>query len=206
MPRRFFPTSFALAIVTLCSGASLAEARHVKAPSTGLARIAYGRPAPDFSFDEAVAPTSLAALRGRPIVVNFWAAYCEPCIDELGAFARLKKQYGPDVAFVAVSDQGHDVTDAALRAHGIDAISVADPDHKIFGLYGIEPIPVTLVLAPDETVKFVSIGELDWNELHAAIDAVRPVASPEPQADPLDPPGAPMVRSAIMLALPYRDC
>jgi cytochrome c biogenesis protein CcmG/thiol:disulfide interchange protein DsbE len=158
------------------------EAHRVRAVPTGLAPIAYGRLAPNFAFDEVTAqgPASLAALRGRPIVLNFWAAYCEPCVDELGTFAKLRKQYGSKVAFVAVSDQTHDVTDAALQSRGIDAISIYDPDHKIFGLYGVAPIPVTLVLAPDESVTYVSVGELDWNELHGAIDAVRATASPAP--------------------------
>ena len=173
---------FAAAILSVFSGASRVDAR--RAPGTGLAHVAYGRPAPDFAFDRAGVPATLSGLRGRPIVVNFWAAYCAPCVDELGAFARMKLRYGTGVAFVAVSDQGHDVTDEALRAKGIDAISVADPDHKIFGLYGVEPIPVTLVLAPDETVRYVSVGELDWNELQTAVDAVRPLASPAASAGP----------------------
>jgi cytochrome c biogenesis protein CcmG/thiol:disulfide interchange protein DsbE len=173
---------FAVAIFASFSGASRVDAR--RAPGTGLAHIAYGRPAPNFAFDRAGVPASLAALRGRPIVVNFWASYCTPCVDELAVFARMKTRYGPDVAFVAVSDQGHDITDDDLRAKGIDAISVADPDRKIFGLYGVEPIPVTLVLAPDETVRYVSVGELDWNELQAAVDAVRPLASPAADASP----------------------
>jgi cytochrome c biogenesis protein CcmG/thiol:disulfide interchange protein DsbE len=169
-------------MLSLFSGASRADAR--RATTTGLAPIAYGRPAPNFSFDEPGdrpgTAASLAALRGRPIVVNFWAAYCAPCIDELDVFARLSKAYGPDVAFVAISDQGHDITDGDLRAKGIEAISVADPARKIFELYGVEPIPVTLVLAPDETVRYVSVGELDWKELSAAVDAVRPAEEPAP--------------------------
>jgi cytochrome c biogenesis protein CcmG/thiol:disulfide interchange protein DsbE len=169
-------------MVSLFSGASRVDAR--RAPSTGLAHIAYGRPAPNFAFDRTTVPASLAALRGRPIVVNFWAAYCAPCVDELDVFARMKTRYGADVAFVAVSDQGHDITDDDLRSKGIDAISVADPDRKIFALYGVEPIPVTLVLAPDETVRYVSVGELDWQELQTAVDAVRPLAPPAAAASP----------------------
>jgi cytochrome c biogenesis protein CcmG/thiol:disulfide interchange protein DsbE len=180
--RRFSVTLFAAAILASFSGAARVDAR--RAPGTGLAHIAYGRPAPDFAFDRTSVPASLAALRGRPIVVNFWAAYCAPCLDELDVFARLKDRYGPDVAFVAVSDQGHEITDEDLREKGIDAISVADPDRKIFGLYGVEPIPVTLVLAPDETVRYVSVGELDWDELQGAVDAVRPLASPAAVASP----------------------
>jgi cytochrome c biogenesis protein CcmG/thiol:disulfide interchange protein DsbE len=158
------------------------DARRPHNRRTGLAPIAYGHPAPNFAFDEFApqGPASLAALRGRPIVINFWAAYCAPCVDELGTFAKLRQAYGAAISFVAVSDQTHDITDAALRAKGIDAISIADPDRKIFGLYGVSPIPVTLVLAPDESVTYVSIGELDWNELHGAIDAVRTLASPPP--------------------------
>jgi hypothetical protein len=46
-----------------------------------------------------------------------------------------------------------------------------DPSGTIFGAYSIEKVPVTIVLRRDGTVSYVSVGELDWNELHTALDA-----------------------------------
>ncbi len=167
--------------IVACLEASAADARR-HAPGTGLAPIAFNKPAPNFAFDVATGPASLAGLRGRTIVLNFWATYCEPCTEELDSFGRLRAAFGDDVALVMVSDQPHDLTDALLKSRGIDAISLADPDRKIFGLYGVTPIPATLVIAPDETVRYVSLGELDWAELQAAVASTRP---PAPAASPM---------------------
>ena len=171
---KLLATRFALSAAIVCGVFDgVAEARRHE-PSTGLAKIAFDKPAPNFAFETGTVPASLAALRGKPIVLNFWATYCEPCTGELDAFARLHKTYGDGVALVTVSDQTRDIVDAMLHERGVDAISVVDPDRKIFDLYGVMPIPVTLVIAPDGSVRHVSIGELDWAELQAAVGAVRP--------------------------------
>ena len=169
-------------IACVTSGTGVEARRH--APSTGLANISYDKPAPDFPFETGTRPASLAALRGKPIVLNFWATYCEPCTGELDAFARLRETYGSDVALVTVSDQTRDLVDGMLRERGVDSISIVDPDRKIFALYGVLPIPVTIVIAPDGTVRHVSVGELDWTELRAAVDAVRPASSAAAAAPP----------------------
>ncbi len=148
-----------------------APAHRSRLPSTGLPKIAYARPTPDFVFDAAGTATHLAAFRGKPVVLNFWATWCEPCAAELPVFARLHESFGGDVALITVSDESPDVTRPFLLAHGVDAFSVADPDRKIFSLYGITPLPVTIVLDRSGDVTHVSVGELDWNELQAAVAA-----------------------------------
>ncbi|MBD5635112.1 MAG: TlpA family protein disulfide reductase, partial [Candidatus Eremiobacteraeota bacterium] len=120
-------------------------------------------------------PRRLETLFGRPVVLNFWASWCEPCRAELAAFATLRKTYGNSVHLVTISEDATPGAAAAfLRASGIDAIAIDDPDRKIFDLYSVVPIPVTLVLAPAGAVTHVSVGQIDWPELEAAVDAVRP--------------------------------
>jgi cytochrome c biogenesis protein CcmG/thiol:disulfide interchange protein DsbE len=144
--------------------------RHHDSPSTGLPAVPYAKPPPDSSFVTDAGPRRLASLVGRPVVLNFWATWCEPCRDEIGAFAELGKTYGDAVGLIAVSeDETPGAADAFLRAHDVRAISVDDPDRRIFSLYTVVPIPTTLVLAADGTVRYVSIGALDWNELRGAI-------------------------------------
>jgi cytochrome c biogenesis protein CcmG/thiol:disulfide interchange protein DsbE len=165
-----------VALVRLAGAPLPADARrHAQPPGTGLPAIRFAQPPPDFTFDAGAGPRTLDSLFGGPVVINFWASWCEPCQAEAGAFATLRRTYGDGVPLVTVSE---DTTPGAaedfLRAHGVDAISVDDPERKIFALYTVVPIPVTLVLAPGGGVSHVSVGEIDWDELHAAVDAVRP--------------------------------
>jgi thiol-disulfide isomerase/thioredoxin len=146
--------------------------RQASVPSTGLPKIAFAKPPPDFTFDADGAPTRLSALAGKPVVVNFWATWCAPCEDELATFARLQTAYGDGVKLIVVSNQDSNVTVPFLHAHGVaQVVSVADPEGKIFDLYGVKALPVTLILGRDGTVGHVSIGELDWTELQTAVDA-----------------------------------
>ena len=137
---------------------------------TGLPGVRFAQVPPDFALDGTRGPRTLASLAGRPVVVNFWATWCAPCQDEVAAFASLRKTYGDAVPLVTVSEDAVPGAAAAfLAAHGVDAISVDDPERKIFARYGVVPIPVTLVLAPSGAVTHVSVGELDWLELQAAV-------------------------------------
>jgi cytochrome c biogenesis protein CcmG/thiol:disulfide interchange protein DsbE len=178
MPSRFI---VALVVALACAslgGTSALARRHASTPSTGLPGIRYAQVAPDFPIDAAGGPRTLATLFGRPVVVNFWASWCEPCRDEVAVFATLRKTYGDAVPLVTISeDQVPGAAAAYLTAHGVDAIAIDDPDRKIFARYTITPIPVTLILAPNGAVTHVSVGELDWAELQGAVAAVMAPAS-----------------------------
>jgi peroxiredoxin len=150
-----------------------ALARHRdRTPGTGLPAIRLAKPAPDFSFDTAAGPRKLDSFYGRPVVLNFWASFCEPCQAETDTFVTLLRTYGDAVTLVTISeDQTPGAAAAFLHAHAVDGIAIDDPDRHIFDLYTVVPIPVTLVLAPDGTVTHVSVGQIDWQELQAAVQA-----------------------------------
>ena len=175
------------AFALLCGPRSEALAkRHPAAPSTGLRAVAYAKPPPDFTFAGANGPTHVRDLAGRPVVINFWATWCEPCEAELAAFARLHDAYGARVTLIAISDEAPGIARAALAAHGVDATVVEDPERAIFARYTIGPIPVTIVLGPDAAVDHVSVGELDWDELRDALDPlVRTDLTPQPGSSKL---------------------
>jgi peroxiredoxin len=147
------------------------QARHAHAPSTGLRTVAFAKPPPDFDFDDGHGPMHLAALVGRPIVLSFWATWCEPCRAELPAFARLRAAYGDTMSLLTVSDEPAGQARAFLQAQHLDFPVVEDPQRKIFDAYSITPIPVTLVIAPSGSVSYVSVGETSYEELQAAIAA-----------------------------------
>lgn len=140
--------------------------------STGLATIHYNAAPPDFTIQTGKKSERLSDLRGKPVVLNFWASWCHPCTDELRLFVRTRQMYGDRVAVVTISSELPDVAASYLRLWNIDLPLVEDTDAKISTAYSVPPIPVTVVLDSQGLVTHVSVGELDWNELHTAIDDV----------------------------------
>jgi peroxiredoxin len=184
-------TATALLLAAVAVWPSSAGARRHREPSTGLRTVAFAKPPPDFSFDTGSGPTRLEALVGRPVVINFWATWCKPCTDELGAFADLRRTYGDAVPLVSISAEDPGVARAFLKTHDLAWPVVEDPDRKIFDAYSIGPIPVTIVLDRAGRVGHVSIGELDWSELQAAVESAlgqaqgdNAEASPSPSLSP----------------------
>ncbi|MBV8424482.1 MAG: TlpA family protein disulfide reductase, partial [Candidatus Eremiobacteraeota bacterium] len=82
-----------------------ADAKHPPAvPSTGLAPIAYDKPAPDFTYDTGDGPKKLSDARGAPVLVHFWDSWCEPCTDELPLLVRARMTE-PNLVVITFSDE-----------------------------------------------------------------------------------------------------
>lgn len=110
---------------------------------------------------------SLAALRGQPVVVNFWGAWCgEPCLFQLPLLAEMHRRY-PEVAIVGILFREEPAAGRAAAEHG-DATwpTLVDPGERVAAAYGVRSAPATFFLRPDGTIagRFVgpvSIGLLD---------------------------------------------
>jgi thiol-disulfide isomerase/thioredoxin len=150
--------------------APLVLAALTAAPGTGLAGINYNAKTPNFAIPTAHGTQYLYGLRGRVVVIDFWASWCVPCKDELKYFVRARDTYGSKLAVVTVSDELHDVAASYLRTWNIDLPLVEDLDGAITRIYSVDKFPVTLVLDPQGRVSYVSVGALNWDELQGAID------------------------------------
>jgi thiol-disulfide isomerase/thioredoxin len=138
---------------------------------TGLPTIAYRSAPPNFAIPGKHGPTYLSSLRGRVVIVDFWASWCEPCKAEMKYFQQAQQLYGDRLAVVTISDELPDVAESYFRTWNIDFPVVEDPSGAIHRLYSVEKIPVTLILSPDGAVSYVSVGGMEWEELKGAIDA-----------------------------------
>ena len=112
----------------------------------------------------------LAALRGRVVVVNFWAPWCEPCTTEAPVLRAAAQRFSRDnVAFIGVAFQTNQSDSLAfVRHYGIPYAVGPAPD----GLdvkYGVTGLPYTFVIAPDGTLEFTFAGAVHADTLAAAI-------------------------------------
>lgn len=140
------------------------------ASGTGLPAIHYGAPPPDFIVHTAQGSGRLSALRGKPVVINFWASWCPPCTDELPYFERLSQAYGDRVVVVTVDwNEDPGVAAGYLRSHNLALPVVTDRQSDIYKAYSLFEVPDTIVLDAQGDVSYVSVGELSWPELDDAV-------------------------------------
>ena len=117
-----------------------------------------GKAAPQFVMSDGTRTVDLSKLRGRVVVLNLWATWCAPCIEELPSLLEMQKKM-PDVVVVAVSmDQDPDVYQQFLVKHHVDVLTVRDAEMKVNALYGTVQIPETYVIDKQGILrrKFVS--------------------------------------------------
>jgi cytochrome c biogenesis protein CcmG/thiol:disulfide interchange protein DsbE len=113
---------------------------------------------------------SLATLRGHPVVVNFFASWCEPCRKEMPAMQTVSTKLRGKVDFVGVNHQ--DNRDGALQLlnqTGVRYPTGYDPDGKIATEYGLFGMPTTLFVSPDGRLLEKHTGELTQSQLEQTI-------------------------------------
>lgn len=158
----------------------LAAAVLAIASATGLTTVHYGTPPPDFLVPTPQGAEPLSHLRGKPVVINFWASWCPPCTDELPYFERIRSSYGDRVTLITVSNEAPGIAEGYLQKEHLDLPLIEDPNGKIFAAYKIPPIPDTVVLDSAGNVSYVSAGGLSWSELETAVERV--LVTPPPAA------------------------
>ncbi|HEX5416024.1 MAG TPA: TlpA disulfide reductase family protein [Chloroflexota bacterium] len=129
--------------------------------------------APDFSLQTYDGKTvHLADLRGKTVVVNFWASWCVPCRDEQPILNDLAKQYaGKNVTFVGVNIQDKQADALAyLQATGVGYPVVVDPQGAVYINYGVVAVPETYVITPQGTIKKKFAAPIQGPELAAVLE------------------------------------
>ncbi|HTU70095.1 MAG TPA: TlpA disulfide reductase family protein [Candidatus Baltobacteraceae bacterium] len=158
-------------------------AAFVLAALTEAANIHEHMPPPDFTFPTAKGTKQLYDLRGKVVVLNFWATWCPPCTDELKDFVRAESAYGKKIEMLTISSEPHLVASSYLMHWDIDLPVIEDLNGSISKMYEVPPIPLTVVIDPSGNVSYISRGELSWPELNSAIEhalATPAVGTPGP--------------------------
>jgi len=131
------------------------------------ASLSPGSRAPDFRLPVlAGGEQELAALRGRLVLVNFWATWCPPCVAELPSLERLHRSLGPEgLVVLGVSvDEDESALRRFVREHGLTFPMLRDPGGRgTAAAYGIGGYPETLIVGPDGVVLESYRGPAQWD-------------------------------------------
>jgi thiol-disulfide isomerase/thioredoxin len=134
-----------------------------------------GAPAPEFRWVEpGGASRSLRDLRGRPVVINFWATYCVPCKRELPALDAAAAAE-PDVAFLAI-DMNEDAPVARRYLDGLGIqrlMPLLDDRSRISRRYAVAVLPMTYFIDAGGFVRRIERGPLDLATIRDGVTGAR---------------------------------
>jgi peroxiredoxin len=146
----------------------------------GTDAVAPGRTAPDFTLTDLQGNTvQLSQLRGKTVVLNFWATWCPPCKDEIPWFIQMQKQYGAQgLQVVGVSMDDGDPKDVVKFASkiGINYPVLMGEDKVAREYGGIDYLPTTFYINRNGVVTDRVFGEPARGEIER--DVQRAIASP----------------------------
>ncbi len=123
-----------------------------------------GSGAPDFTVQDSDHTVTLSQFRGQVVVLNFWATWCPPCVEEMPSLVEMQKRLrAQGITVLAVSI---DVDDTAyhkfLKDYGADFVAVRDEAQKSPALYGTHGWPETYIIDRTGVVRRKFIGPVNW--------------------------------------------
>lgn len=132
--------------------------------------------APDFEMvDRDGNRIKLSDMRGKPVVLNFWASWCGPCKSEMPDFEEAYKEYGDDITFMIVNltdgkNETVDTAQAFIYSQGYTFPVYFDTDSNGAAAYGVSSIPVTYFIDAQGYLVAYGRGALNGETLKSGID------------------------------------
>ncbi len=148
---------------TAGDGATAGESTGAEAAAAGGGEFGIGKPAPDFTLTDIHGESvRLSDHRGKAVVVDFWATWCGPCRRVMPTLEALSRDYGDQLAVLAVSldQEPAKVVPPFAEQHGLTFPLLADPEGMRVAQEwgGIRSIPTSFLVAPDGTVVKQWVG------------------------------------------------
>ena len=128
--------------------------------------VVAGDVAPDFQLEDTEGNlVSLASLRGKVVLLNFWATWCPPCREEMPSMEKLNEiMAGDDFVMLAVNaeEDGRTVVPEFLAKNPHTFTILYDDKGVVQKRYGVYKFPESFVIRKDGTVSEKIIGPIDW--------------------------------------------
>jgi thiol-disulfide isomerase/thioredoxin len=107
---------------------------------------------------------TLADYRGKVVLVNFWATWCEPCREEMPSMQRLRERLAARPFAILAVNYGESETRAAdfVTRSALDLTVLLDPGQAVARAWRVRILPASVLVGPDGRARYAVIGEIDW--------------------------------------------
>ncbi len=135
-----------------------------------------GMRAPDWTLPTLDGQTlALAELRGKPVVINFWATWCPPCVEELPMLAQYAQRYHDTLHVVLINvDESPGHIKAFLQDLGLENLPpiLLDSKGEVSLRYRVNGLPTTFFLDEQGMIRYIRIGGMYEQDLRAGLQAI----------------------------------
>jgi cytochrome c biogenesis protein CcmG/thiol:disulfide interchange protein DsbE len=125
-----------------------------------------GTVAPNFTVQDSDRKVALNDFHGKVVVLNFWATWCPPCVEEMPSLSQLQqrmKDKGVTVLAVSV-DVSTDKYQSFISEHNLHLLTVRDGNQQSNTLYGTFKFPETYIIDRNGVMRRKFIGGVDWSQ------------------------------------------
>lgn len=135
-----------------------------------------GATLPDFTLKQVDGnETKTSLLKGRITLLNFWASWCEACMEEMPSLLALRKAYlqkGLEVVLVNLDENAKEVVPKTLKKLGIDFPIYVDADQKLSELFNVQAVPLTVIISSGRVILWREDGSKNWDgaDVHTKIE------------------------------------
>ena len=153
-----------------------------EAPDTSL-----GTKSPNLTLKTLAGDTiELESLKGKTVVLNFWATWCPPCVEEMPALQKLSVDLaGQETVFIGISNETEDKLQGFVKSNNI-TFNIVSGDGWPAPFNRIAAIPTTFIIDPQGVIQDKFVGSRTYNQFRSAIEKAavkQPAPADEPAAD-----------------------
>ena len=133
---------------------------------SGKPRLGKGVPAPDFTLPDLDGKmVSLADYKGKVVLLNIWATWCPPCVEEMPSMEKLYqelKDEGFEILAVSIDVSGAKAVIPFMKKHKLSFSALTDTKGAIKSLYQTTGVPESFIIDKDGIIVEKVIGPRDW--------------------------------------------
>ena len=146
--------------------AALASCLSASGCYSGTRPAHIGNAAKQFTVQDSDRKVSLEQFQGQVVVLNFWATWCPPCQEELPSLMTMQERMrGRGIVVVGVSiDVDGNAYHSFLKEHGVNFLTVRDPQQKVAELYGTSGWPESYIIDRQGILRRKIVGPIDWTQ------------------------------------------